>query len=172
LSSGNPAGRGHVAKILVLYSSACDRFETIVGAVVSGAHGTGAIVDIKRVRETAPEEIGRGARLESNQTAPIATVADLENYDAIIVGTDSRSGLVPSRIAAFLDQAGMRWARDAIARRFGSGFAFTGGWNADHEAILASINTNLLQSGMRVVDLPCRVSTSIEFASAPPAMIH
>jgi NAD(P)H dehydrogenase (quinone) len=37
--------------------------------------------------------------------AKVATVADLENYDAIVVGTGTRYGRMSSQMAAFLDQA-------------------------------------------------------------------
>jgi NAD(P)H dehydrogenase (quinone) len=50
-----------------------------------------------------------------DQAAPVAKVEDLAAYDAIIVGTGTRFGRLPSQMANFLDQAGGLWAR--VSRR-------------------------------------------------------
>lgn len=63
-----------------------------------------ADVAIKRVPETVPEEVARGAGYKMEQAAPIATVAELESYDAIIVGVGTRYGRMVSQMASFLDR--------------------------------------------------------------------
>lgn len=95
-----------MAKVLVLYYSSYGHLETMANAVAEGARVAGAQVDVKRVPETVPEEIARGAHFKLDQAAPVATFAELEQYDAIIVGTGTRFGRISSQMAAFLDQAG------------------------------------------------------------------
>jgi NAD(P)H dehydrogenase (quinone) len=143
-----------VARILVLYYSAYGHIETMAEAIAAGAHATGAIVDVKRVPETVPEEIARSAHFRLDQPAPIAAIGDLEQYDAIIIGTGTRFGRVSSQMAAFLDQAGGLWARGALNGKIGSAFASTAGQHGGQETTLFSIITNLLHFGMIVIGLP------------------
>ncbi len=87
--------------------------------MADGARIAGATVDVKRVPETVPEDIARTAHFKLDQLAPVATIADLERYDAIIVGTGTRFGRLSSQMAAFLDQAGGLWAKGALNGKIG-----------------------------------------------------
>ncbi len=143
-----------MAKILVLYHSAYGHIETMAHAVAEGARGTGAVVDVKRVPETVPEETARAAHFKLDQAAPIATIADLEHYDAIILGCGTRFGRLNSQMAAFLDQAGGLWMRGALNGKVGSAFASTASQHGGQEVTLFSLITNMLHFGMVVVGLP------------------
>ncbi|MDB5687525.1 MAG: TrpR binding protein WrbA [Rhizorhabdus sp.] len=143
-----------MAKILVLYYSSYGHIETMAEAVAEGARSTGAIVDIKRVPETIPEAIARQNHFKLDQQAPIASVADLEGYDAIIVGTGTRFGRMSSQMAAFLDQAGGLWARGALNGKVGAAFTSSATQHGGNETTLFSIITNLLHFGMTIVGLP------------------
>ena len=77
-----------MAKVLVLYYSTYGHIEKMADAIAEGARAAGAHVDIKRAPETVPEEIARKSHFKLDQNAPIATVADLEHYDAIVVGAE------------------------------------------------------------------------------------
>jgi NAD(P)H dehydrogenase (quinone) len=47
---------------------------------------------VKRVPELVPEEIARKSGYKLDQAAPVAMVAELADYDAIIIGTPTRFG--------------------------------------------------------------------------------
>jgi len=141
-------------KILVLYYSSYGHIETMAHAIAEGARSTGATVDVKRVPETVPLEIAQGAHFKLDQQAPVATVAELADYDAIIIGTGTRFGRMTSQMAAFLDQAGGLWASGALNGKVGSAFASTATQHGGQETTLFSIITNLLHFGMVVVGLP------------------
>ncbi len=143
-----------MAKVLVLYYSSYGHIEKMAEAVAEGARGAGAQVDIKRVPETVPEEIARNAHFKLDQAAPVATVADLENYDAIIVGTGTRYGRMSSQMAAFLDQTGGLWMRGALNGKVGAAFASTASQHGGQETTLFSIITNLMHLGLTIVGLP------------------
>ena len=102
-----------MSKVLVLYYSSYGHIEQMAQAIAEGARSAGAQVDIKRVPETVPEAITKSAHFKLDQKAPVAAVAELANYDAIIVGTGTRFGRMSSQMAAFLDQAGGLWAQAA-----------------------------------------------------------
>ncbi len=143
-----------MAKILVLYYSAYGHVEKMAQAVAEGARSAGATVDVKRVPELVPEAVAKAAHFKLDQEAPIATVADLEHYDAIIVGTGTRFGRISSQMASFLDQAGGLWARGALNGKVGAAFTSTATQHGGQELTLLSIIHNLLHFGMVVVGLP------------------
>jgi len=96
-----------MSKILVLYYSAWGHIEKMAEAVAEGARSVpGAQVTIKRVPELVPEEVAKKSGMKTDQKAPIATVDELANYDAIIFGTPTRFGNMCAQMRNFLDQTG------------------------------------------------------------------
>ena len=142
-----------MTKILVLYYSSYGHIEAMAQAIAEGARETGAQADVKRVPETAPAEIARAAGFKLDQAAPVATVAELESYDAIVVGVGTRFGRMASQMAAFLDQAGGLWARGALHGKVGGAFTSTATQHGGQETTLFSIITNLMHFGMIIVGL-------------------
>lgn len=121
--------------------------------MADGARSEGATVDVKRLPETVPEDIARTTHFKLDQLAPVATIADLERYDAIIVGTGTRFGRLSSQMAAFLDQAGGLWAKGALNGKIGGAFTSSASQHGGNETTLFSILTNLLHFGMTIVGL-------------------
>ncbi len=140
-------------KVLVLYYSSYGHIEKMAQAVAEGAREAGAEVDIKRVPELVPPELAEKSHFKLNQAAPVAKIDDLANYDAIIVGTGTRFGRMPSQMASFLDQAGGLWAKGALNGKVGGAFTSTATQHGGQETTLMSIITNLLHFGMVVVGL-------------------
>jgi len=143
-----------MAKILVLYYSSYGHVEALAKAVAQGATDAGAQIDIRRVLETVPEEVARTSHFKLDQDAPVASVAELETYDAIVVGTGTRYGRISSQMAAFLDQTGGLWQRGALEGKVGAAFTSTATQHGGQETTLLSIITNLLHFGMVIVGLP------------------
>ena len=143
-----------MSKVLVLYYSSYGHVETMAEAVAEGARSTGATVDIKRIPETAPKEVAEAAHFKLDQKAPVAVIAELADYDAIIVGTPTRFGRIASQTAAFLDQAGGLWMKGALVGKVGGAFTSTGTQHGGQEVTLFSVITNLLHFGMVIVGLP------------------
>ena len=142
-----------MAKVLILYSSAYGHIETMAHAVAEGVRAGGASVDIKRVPELVPEDVARKSHYKLDQPAPVATIAELADYDAIIVGTGTRFGRMASQMANFLDQAGGLWAKGALHGKVGAAFTSTATQHGGQETTLFSIITNLLHFGMVIVGL-------------------
>jgi NAD(P)H dehydrogenase (quinone) len=152
-----PEGRtieNFMAKVLVLYYSSYGHVETMANAIAEGARSAGAKVDIKRVPETTPLEMAKAAHFKVDQSAPIATIEELANYDAIVVGSPTRFGRLASQMASFLDQAGGLWMRGALHGKVGGAFTSTATQHGGQEVTLFSIITNLLHFGMVIVGLP------------------
>ena len=142
-----------MSKVLVLYYSSYGHLETMANAIADGVRAAGAEATVKRVPETVPEEVARGAHFKLDQAAPIATVAELAEYDAIIIGTGTRFGRISSQMAAFLDQAGGLWASGALIGKVGAAFTSTASQHGGQETTLFNLITNMLHFGMTIVGL-------------------
>jgi NAD(P)H dehydrogenase (quinone) len=142
-----------MARVLVLYYSAYGHIEKMAQAVAEGAREAGATVDIKRVPELVPAEIAKASRYKLDQAAPVATIADIADYDAIVVGAGTRFGRIGSQMANFLDQAGGLWARGALHGKVGGAFTSSATQHGGQETTLFSVITNLLHFGMVIVGM-------------------
>ncbi|MFN7887916.1 MAG: NAD(P)H:quinone oxidoreductase [Betaproteobacteria bacterium] len=143
-----------MSKVLVLYYSSYGHIETMAQAVAEGARATGATVDIKRVPETVPAEVAKAAHFKLDQAAPVASIEDLANYDAIVIGCPTRFGRLCSQMASFLDQAGGLWMRGALNGKVGGAFTSTATQHGGQEVTLFNLITNMLHFGMVIVGLP------------------
>ena len=141
-------------KVLVLYYSSYGHIETMAKAVAEGVGSAGAEADIRRVPELVPDEVARAAGYKMDQAAPVATVDELPDYDAIIIGVGTRYGRMASQMANFLDQTGGLWARGALNGKVGSAFTSTATQHGGQETTLMAIHTNLMHLGMVCVGLP------------------
>ena len=144
-----------MSKILVLYYSAYGHIEKMAEAVAEGARAVpGTEVTTKRVPELVPEEIAKRSGMKLNQPAPIATVNELANYDAVIFGTPTRFGNMCAQMRNFLDQTGGLWVKGALVGKVGSVFTSTGTQHGGQETTITSFHSTLLHHGMLVVGLP------------------
>jgi NAD(P)H dehydrogenase (quinone) len=144
-----------MAKILVLYYSAYGHVERMAQAVAEGARSvSGTEVAVKRVAELVPEEAARKAGMKLDQKAPIATVEELPDYDAIIFGTPTRFGNMAAQMRNFLDQTGSLWVKGSLIGKVGSVFASTATQHGGQETTITSFHSTLLHQGMIIVGLP------------------
>ncbi|MGK6313057.1 NAD(P)H:quinone oxidoreductase type IV [Neorhizobium sp. DT-125] len=143
-----------MAKVLVLYYSAYGHIEKMAYAVAEGAKSAGAEVTVKRVPELVPEEVARASHYKLDQEAPIATVDELADYDAIIVGAGTRFGTVASQMRNFWDQTGGLWAQGRLVGKIGSVFTSSATQHGGQESTILGFIPTLLHQGMAVVGLP------------------
>ena len=143
-----------MTKILVLYYSSYGHIETMASAVAQGARETGADVVIKRVPELVPDEIAQKSHFKLDQSAPIASVEELPDYDAIIIGVPTRFGNMPAQMKNFLDQTGGLWFQGKLIGKVGSVFTSSATQHGGQESTILSTHTVLLHHGMVIVGLP------------------
>lgn len=144
-----------MTKILVLYYSTYGHVEIMANAVAEGARGVdGVDVTIKRVPELMPEEVARKAGAKLEQTAPIATIDELPDYDGIIFGTPTRFGNMASQMRNFLDQTGKHWTSGALIGKVGSVFTSTATQHGGQETTITSFHTTLLHLGFVIAGVP------------------
>ena len=143
-----------MTKVLVLYYSSWGHIEQMAYAAAEGAREAGAEVVVKRVPELVPESVAQAAHYKTDQKAPIATVEELPEYDAIIFGTPTRYGTMTAQMKNFLDQTGGLWAKGALIGKVGSVFTSAATQHGGQEATILTTLPVLLHHGMVVVGLP------------------
>jgi NAD(P)H dehydrogenase (quinone) len=142
-------------RILVLYHSTYGHIEAMAEAVAEGARSVeGAVVDIRRVPELVPEELARQSGYKLDQAAPVATVDELGDYDAVIVGAGTRYGTAASQMRNFLDQTGGIWMKGGLVGKVGSAFTSTATQHGGQETTLIGLIQTLLHHGMIIAGLP------------------
>jgi NAD(P)H dehydrogenase (quinone) len=143
-----------VTKVLVLYYSSYGHVETMAKAVAEGAREAGAEVDIKRVPELVPDEVARKSGYKLDQEAPVATIDELPDYDAIILGIPTRYGVMAAQMKNFWDQTGGIWMKGALVGKVGSVFSSTATQHGGQETTITSAHVMLLHHGLVIVGLP------------------
>jgi NAD(P)H dehydrogenase (quinone) len=143
-----------MTRVLVLYYSSYGHIETMAGAVAEGVREAGAEAVVKRVPELVPEAAARQAGIRLDQAAPVATVEELPDYDAIVFGTPTRFGNMAAQMRNFLDQTGGLWARGALIGKVGSVFTSTATQHGGQESTILTFLPTLMHHGMVIVGLP------------------
>ena len=143
-----------MTKVLVLYYSTYGHIETMANAVAEGVRSAGAEVSVKRVPETVPQAVAESSHFKLDQAAPVATVDELADYDAIIFGAPTRFGSVASQMRSFIDQTGGLWFAGKLIGKVGSVFTSTATQHGGQESTILGFLPTLLHHGMVVVGLP------------------
>jgi len=141
--------------ILVLYYSAYGHVETLAEAEAEGARSVaGTQVVIKRVPELMPPEVAKKAGVKLDQKAPLCTVDELPDYDAIIFGTPTRFGNMAAQMRNFLDQTGGLWMQGKLIGKVGSVFVSTASQHGGQETTITSFHSTLLHQGFIIIGTP------------------
>jgi NAD(P)H dehydrogenase (quinone) len=143
-----------MTKVLVLYYSSYGHIEKMAEAVAQGVREAGAEAVIKRAPETVPEDVARQSGFKLDQKAPIASAAELADYDAVIIGTPTRFGNMTAQMKNLLDQTGGLWMQGKLIGKVGSVFTSTATQHGGQESTILSTHTVLLHQGMVIVGLP------------------
>ena len=144
-----------MTKVLVLYYSSYGHIERMAYSVAEGAREVeGVEAVVKRVPELVPEEVARNAHFKLDQPAPIATVNELPDYDAIIVGTGTRYGGMTSQMRNFWDQTGGLWMKGSLVGKVASMFSGSATQHGGNETTIVTGIPLFLHQGMVYVGLP------------------
>lgn len=144
-----------MAKILVLYYSMYGHIEKMAKSVAEGSRSVkGTEVIIKRIPDIMSNDDAKKAGAKLDQEAPLATVAELAFYDAIIFGTPTRFGNMCAQMRNLLDQTGKLWMNGDLIGKVGSVFTSTGTQHGGQETTITSFHTTLLHQGMIIVGVP------------------
>ena len=152
------------AKVLVLFYSTYGHCFQMARAAVEGVESTGASVILKRVAETLPTEVLEKMHAVQAQQAfasvPIATTAELPEYDGLILITPTRFGLMAAQMKAFIDATGQHWQSGALVGKAAAVMTATATQHGGNEMTILSSYLPLLHHGFILVGMP-PVSTGL-----------
>ena len=109
-------------KITVLFYTTYGTNHAVAAEAVRAAEAAGAEVRLRRVRETAPDEVVKGqeawaAQVERMSDIPVAEPDDMAWADGYFVSAPTRFGVVASQMRAFIDTLGGLWQSGTLADR-------------------------------------------------------
>jgi NAD(P)H dehydrogenase (quinone) len=146
-------------KTLVLFYSTFGHVHKMAQAVAEGAREVADMdVHLKRIPETLPVDVLSKMGAFETQKAfagiPAATVEELPDYDALIIGTPTRYGVAAAQVRNFFDSTGSLWASGALVGKVAGVFTSTATQHGGQESTILSMHTTLLHLGMVIVGLP------------------
>ena len=139
-------------KIAVIFYSTYGTNHAVAEAAAEAAKKAGAEVRLRRVRETAPDEVVNGqdawkAQLEKMADIPEATPADMEWADGYFFSAPTRFGVVASQLRAFIDTLGPLWNKGSLADKPFTATTSAGNPHGGQETTLMSLYTTAMHWG-------------------------
>lgn len=145
-----------MARMLVLFYSQTGNTAKLADAIAEGARSVRfAEVDMRRLDDLAPAHVidadaqwkASRARL-ALQYRTFDDVEALAGYDALILGSPTRYGVMAAELKLLLDQTGPLWKRGALNDKVGSAFTSVQTAHGGHETTLWSIMTPMVNLGL------------------------
>lgn len=154
-----------MSKALVLYYSMYGHVAKMAEAMAEGLREGGSEAVIKRAPETMSREQLEAMGAVIDPPHPDATVDELPDYDAIVIGTPTRFGNMAGQMRTFWDQTGKHWMNGTLIGKVGSVFTSTatGGGN---ETTLIATQFTLMHHGMVIVGAPYSISELNDISEA------
>ena len=161
-------------KVLVLFYSRSGNTARLADAIVEGARGVKFTeVDVRRVDDLAPAseielvpEWKEGRDALSKKYRTLGAIDELANYDALVLGSPTRYGVMAAELKLVLDQTGPLWSKGLLADKVGSAFTSVQTAHGGHETTLWSIMTPMANLGLIIV--PPGYTDPVMFAGGSP----
>src|SRR5262245_36322135 len=117
-------------KAAVIYYSSTGNVYQLAKAAIEGAEKAGADVRLRKARELAPESAinsneAWAANVRNTAEVVEATPDDLAWADAVIIGTPTRFGNIPSQLQQLIDTLGPLWQQGKLANKVYTAFVST-----------------------------------------------
>jgi NAD(P)H dehydrogenase (quinone) len=145
-------------KVLVLFYSRTGQTAALADAIAEGAASVRFTeVEIRRIEDQAPANVIEADDSSKSTRAALArkyraleSVESLAEYDALIIGSPARSGIMGEELRHTLDQAGALAARGTFVDKVGSAFGSASA-QGDHEMNIMSMLIPMMHFGMIIV---------------------
>jgi NAD(P)H dehydrogenase (quinone) len=143
-----------MAEVLVLYYSRSGATAELARQVCRGVEGVAGAS--ARLRSVAPVAALSDAPAQSVPASgpPYATLADLIETDALVMGSPTRFGNMAAPLKYFLDGTSSLWLSGGLAGKPAGVFTSTQTMHGGQESTLLSMMLPLLHHGMYLVGVP------------------
>ena len=145
-----------MTKLSIIYYSSYGTAHAMASRVADTAAKEGAEVRLRRVRETAPDEVVQGveawaAHAASVADQPVAEPDDMAWADAVIMGCGTRYGHITSQLQAFIDTLGPLWQEGKLADKVYSAFTSSSTPHGGQESTILAMHTTFCHFGGIIV---------------------
>ena len=141
-------------EVLVLYYSRSGATAQLARQVCRGVEATpGATARLRTVPAVSAESEGQAKPVPASG-APYATLDDLRDTQALVLGSPTRFGNMAAPLKHFLDGTASLWLSGALAGKPAGVFTSTQTMHGGQETTLLSMMLPLLHHGMYLVGLP------------------
>jgi NAD(P)H dehydrogenase (quinone) len=146
-------------KVLILFYSRTGKTAQLAEAIAEGARGVRFTeVELRRAEEIAPASvIEANAEWRASRDAlaakykALGSYEELVNYDALVLGSPTRYGVMAAELKVVLDQTGPLWSKGLLVDKVGAAFTSVSTPHGGHETTLWSIMTPMANLGMILV---------------------
>ena len=145
----------NVRLAVVFYSTYGTNLE-MASVAAEAARKAGAEVRLRKVRETAPEEVVQAQEAwrmtaESMGHVEIVTNEDMEWANAYLFSAPTRYGVSASQLRSFIDSLGPLWLKGALANKAVSAMTSAQNPHGGQEATLLGLYTTMMHWGAIIV---------------------
>ena len=160
-----------MTKLSIIYYSGFGSTHAMAARLAATAEAAGAEVRLRRVRETAPDEVVQSvdawaAHAASVADQPTAEPADLDWADAAIFGSPTRYGHVTSQLQSYIDTLGPLWQEGKLADKVYAAFTSSSTLHGGQETTLEAMHTTYAHFGGIIV--PPGYTDQIKFTDGNP----
>jgi NAD(P)H dehydrogenase (quinone) len=160
-----------MTKLAIIYYSTYGTAHAMASRLAETAEKQGAEVRLRRVRETAPDEVVQSqeawaAHAASVADQPVAQPDDLDWADAVIMGSGTRYGHITSQLQSFIDTLGPLWGEGKLADKVYAAFTSSQTLHGGQETTLEAMNTTFAHFGGIIV--PPGYTDQIKFNDGNP----
>lgn len=143
-------------KLAIIYYSTYGTNYQMARTAAEAAREAGAEVRLRKVRETAPQEVVESqekwaAHARSTEDVPEATPDDLAWADAYLFSTPTRYGGAASQMRAFIDTLGPLWMEGKLANKVVSAMTSASNPHGGQETTLLTMNITFMHWGAILV---------------------
>ncbi|MGB3836966.1 NAD(P)H:quinone oxidoreductase [Castellaniella sp.] len=143
-------------RLAVIYYSTYGTNHQMATVATEAARAAGAEVRLRKVAETASDEVVAGVegwKAQADRTADVAvaTVDDMEWANAYLFVAPTRFGVMASQMRAFIDTLGGFWAKGGFANKAVSAMSSAQNTHGGQEATILSFYTSVMHWGGIIV---------------------
>jgi NAD(P)H dehydrogenase (quinone) len=146
-------------KILVLFYSRTGNTAALAEAIAEGARSVRfSEVELRRIDDLAPQATidampawAKSREVLANKYQLLASVDELPSYDALILGSPTRYGIMAAELKNVIDQTGPLWKKGSLVNKVGAAFTTVSTEHGGHETTLWSIMNPMANLGMILV---------------------
>ena len=140
-----------MTKLAIIYYSSYGTAHAMATRLAETAEKAGAEVRVRRVRETAPDEVVKSVDAWAAHAASVAEPDDMAWADAVIMGSGTRYGHITSQLQAFIDTLGPLWQEGKLADKVYSAFTSSSTLHGGQESTLLAMLTTYCHFGGIIV---------------------